>query len=263
MRRLPIFLCSIFILGTSFYPSSKKVPTSTTTKEINKNLVSVDANKEEAKTTTAESIYNSISFEGNDVLNFEVFNKAYLGFQNLKKSGALNEDAKLLSICDFSLSSNKKRLWVIDVESKTVLFNSLVAHGKGTGEEFATNFSNQENSHQSSLGFYVTEATYNGDNGYSLRLIGMDKGYNDAAMKRAIVVHGADYVSDDFIRSEKRLGRSWGCPAVPRALAEPIINSIKDKTCLFIYYPDQNYLSHSEWLKDAEPILSNEVLAKQ
>ncbi|WP_313028530.1 murein L,D-transpeptidase catalytic domain family protein [Soonwooa sp.] len=261
MKRLPIFLCSVFLLGTSFYPNTKIETSSTTAKKIHKTVV-VEISKEETKTTTAETIYNSISFEGNDVLNFEVFNKAYLGFQNLKKSGALNEDARLLSICDFSLSSNKKRLWVIDVETKTVLFNSLVAHGKGTGEEFATNFSNTENSHQSSLGFYVTETTYNGDNGYSLRLVGMDKGYNDAAMKRAIVMHGADYVSEDFIKSEKRLGRSWGCPAVPRALAAPIIDRIKDKSCLFIYYPDQNYLSQSQWLKVAEP-LSNEVLAKQ
>jgi len=129
-----------------------------------------------------------------------------------------------------------------------VLFNSLVAHGKNTGEEFATNFSNTESSLQSSLGFYITENTYEGENGYSLRLEGMDSGFNDAAMQRSIVMHGADYVSEDFAAQHQRIGRSWGCPAVPRALAAPIIDTVKGQSCLFIYYPDQNYLSQSKWL---------------
>ncbi len=119
----------------------------------------------------------------------------------------------------------------------------LVAHGKNTGEEFARKFSNTESSLQSSLGFYITESTYNGSNGFSLKLHGMDKGFNDRALQRAIVMHGADYVSEDFIKSQRRIGRSWGCPAVPTALAKPIINTIKDKNVIFIYYPDQNYLS--------------------
>ena len=199
----------------------------------------------------AEEIYKDLQFT-DEKLNFEVFEKAFLGFQNLKKSGKLQPTANLLSVCDFSLSSNRKRLWVIDLDEKKILFNSLVAHGKGTGEEFAMSFSNTMDSHQSSLGFYITEQTYNGDNGYSMRLFGMDKGYNDAALERCIVMHGANYVSEDFIRAEKRLGRSWGCPAVPRDLAQPIINTIKNGTCLFVYYPDQNYLAGSEWLKNSE-----------
>jgi len=200
---------------------------------------------------SAEDIYKELQFT-DETLNFEVFEKAFLGFQNLKNSGKLEPSAKLLSVCDFSLSSNRKRLWVIDLGEKKILFNTLVAHGKGTGEEFATDFSNIENSHQSSMGFYVTEQTYNGDNGYSLRLFGMDRGYNDAALERCIVMHGAKYVSEDFIKSEKRLGRSWGCPAVPTSLAKPIINTIKNRTCLFIYFPDQNYLASSQWLKNVE-----------
>jgi hypothetical protein len=167
----------------------------------------------------------------------------------MKKAGLLNGDSHLLTVCDFSMSSNTKRLWVIDMNEKKVLFNSLVAHGKNTGEEFATNFSNTESSLQSSLGFYITDATYDGDNGYSLRLLGMDKGFNDAAYRRAIVMHGADYVSEEFAAMHKRIGRSWGCPAVPRDLTKPIINTIKGRNLLFIYYPDQNYLSKSEWLK--------------
>ena len=106
-----------------------------------------------------------------------------------------------------------------------------------------------ESSYQTSLGFYITEGTYQGNNGYSLKLLGMDSGYNDAALKRAIVMHGADYVNENFARSQHRIGRSWGCPAVPRELAEPIINTIKGKNCLFIYYPDHQYLSSSKWLK--------------
>ena len=120
----------------------------------------------------------------------------------------------------------------------------------GTGDEFAERFSNTERSHQSSLGFYITESVYEGSNGYSLKLLGMDHGFNDAALERAIVMHGADYVSDDFARLHKRIGRSWGCPVVPRDLAVPIINTIKGENCLFIYYPDRQYLESSQWLKD-------------
>jgi hypothetical protein len=107
---------------------------------------------------------------------------------------------------------------------------------------------------QSSLGFYITDETYDGSNGYSLKLLGMDETYNDAAFERAIVMHGADYVSENFIKKEKRLGRSWGCPAVPKELAEPIINTIKGKNCLFIYFPDAQYLSSSKWLQEEKTI---------
>ncbi|MCY0969656.1 murein L,D-transpeptidase catalytic domain family protein [Chryseobacterium wangxinyae] len=240
----------VYMVSTSFYLSPKKnenkgnistskIETIVENKSVNtKNTVS-----------SSEELYQSISFENTNKLQFDVFAKALLGFENLKKAGKLDQEAHLLTICDFSLSSNTKRLWVIDTQEKKVLFNSLVAHGKNTGEEFATDFSNTESSLQSSMGFYITESTYNGDNGYSLKLLGMDKGFNDAAYKRAVVMHGADYVSEEFAAAHKRIGRSWGCPAIPRSLTEPIINTIKGKNCLFIYYPDQNYLSSSEWLK--------------
>jgi len=239
----------VYMVTTSFYLSSEKA--------IVKNEISTEKTerlndmKSEKITTlsSSEALYKSIPFEEGHELNEEVFFKALTGFENLKKAGLLNQDAHLLTVCDFSMSSNTKRLWVIDTEEKKVLFNSLVAHGKNTGEEFATNFSNTNSSLQSSLGFYITDATYNGDNGYSLKLLGMDKGFNDAAYKRAIVMHGADYVSENFAAVHKRIGRSWGCPAVPRDLTQPIINTIKGRNCLFIYYPDQNYLSKSEWLK--------------
>lgn len=240
----------VYMISTSFYLSPEK----TNDKEINSNkkietLIETKTLKNTNKTSSSEELYQSISFDNTNKLQFDVFAKALLGFENLKKAGKLSKEAHLLTICDFSLSSNTKRLWVIDTQERKVLFNSLVAHGKNTGEEFATNFSNTESSLQSSMGFYITESTYNGDNGYSLKLLGMDRGFNDAAYKRAVVMHGADYVSEEFAATHKRIGRSWGCPAIPRALTEPIINMIKGKNCLFIYYPDENYLSSSEWLK--------------
>lgn len=248
MKKFPLLLCLVYLVTTSFYPASFEnySHSKTVAKEIK-----LSPKKNFSSQNPAEEIYKELQFT-DEKLNFEVFEKAFLGFQNLKKSRKLVPSAKLLSICDFSLSSNRKRLWVIDLDEKKILFNTLVAHGKGTGEEFATSFSNTEDSHQSSLGFYITEQAYNGDNGYSMRLFGMDKGYNDAALERCIVMHGANYVSEDFIKSEKRLGRSWGCPAVSREMAQPIIDTIKNQTCLFIYYPDQNYLASSEWLKNVE-----------
>ncbi|WP_415325147.1 murein L,D-transpeptidase catalytic domain family protein [Chryseobacterium sp. MMS23-Vi53] len=240
----------VYMVTTSFYLSPKKAiaKNEISTKKIER-VADIKSEKVTTNGSAAEALYQSITFEEGHELNEEVFFKALTGFENLKKAGLLKEDSHLLTVCDFSMSSNTKRLWVIDTEEKKVLFNSLVAHGKNTGEEFATNFSNTNSSLQSSLGFYITDATYNGDNGYSLRLLGMDKGFNDAAYKRAIVMHGADYVSEEFAAMHKRIGRSWGCPAVPRDLTQPIINTIKGRNCLFIYYPDQNYLSKSEWLK--------------
>ncbi|KMQ63771.1 hypothetical protein ACM40_03025 [Chryseobacterium sp. BLS98] len=250
MKGIYSVLGLLYLVTTSFYLSPKKAVKSenvSTTKIVK--AADTKSEKTTSTTSSSEELYKSIQFEPEHELNYEVFAKALTGFENLKKSGLLSPESHLLTICDFSMSSNTKRLWVIDTNEKKVLFNSLVAHGKNTGEEFATNFSNTESSLQSSLGFYITDATYQGDNGYSLKLLGMDKGFNDAAYRRAIVMHGADYVSDEFASMHKRIGRSWGCPAIPKALTQPIINTIKGRNCLFIYYPDQNYLSSSEWLK--------------
>ncbi|MEC5395684.1 murein L,D-transpeptidase catalytic domain family protein [Bergeyella sp. RCAD1439] len=209
-----------------------------------------DSVVEKTERAISESdFYDQLNFDGKERLSEEVFAKAFQGFKNLKEAGEIDSEAKLLTVCDFSLSSNRKRLWVINTVTGEVVFNSLVAHGKNTGEEYAVNFSNKENSYQSSIGFYVTEQPYFGENGYSLRLSGKDEGYNDRAMQRAIVLHGADYVSEDFAVKHRRIGRSWGCPAVPRALAEPMIDAIKGKSVLFIYYPDRQYLENSVWLK--------------
>ncbi len=195
-------------------------------------------------------IYGKIKFPQNGKLNFEVFKVAFRGYLNLLEAGKISRD-NVLSVCDFTLSSNKKRLWVIDLKSKKVLHHSLVAHGMGTGEEYATCFSNISESHQSSLGFYVTSQTYSGNNGYSMKLEGLDGAFNSNAFDRAIVVHGADYVSEKFAKENIRLGRSHGCPALPRETAPFIIDNIKDGSCFFIYHTANNYLSKSRWINSA------------
>lgn len=192
-------------------------------------------------------IYNSLSAECSKP-TFEVFEKAYRGYVNLQAAGKLTNDKEVLTICDMSMSSNTYRMWIIDLRERKVLLNDYVAHGQGSGEEFATAFSNTNNSHQSSIGFYVTGDTYNGEHGRSLYLHGMDKGYNNLAYERSIVVHGANYVNKDFIAQHERLGRSWGCPAVSDKISNEVIDMIKDGTCLFIYYPQTKYLRTAYWL---------------
>ncbi len=180
-------------------------------------------------------------------LKAETFQKALAGYNELKKKNNLQKSA-VLSIVDLSQSSNSKRLYIIDIEKRKLLMNTYVAHGRNSGEEFANSFSNKAESYQSSLGFYITGETYNGKHGLSLLLKGQEKGINDNAQNRAIVIHGASYVSEDFIKKYGRLGRSQGCPAIAEDLSEPIINLIKDGSCFFMFYPDQSYLKASRFL---------------
>lgn len=187
-------------------------------------------------------------------LSLPVFEKALIGYLNLKNSRALNNDKQVLTVVDFTQASTSKRLWIINLQSKELLLNTYVAHGQGSGFDVASKFSNQAESHESSLGFYVTNETYLGKHGLSLKLDGQDKGINDLARDRAIVLHGADYVSESFIKQTGRLGRSFGCPAVSPELNEKIINLIKDKTCLFINGNSENYQSA---LLNQEKMLAN------
>jgi hypothetical protein len=165
------------------------------------------------------------------------------------RAGAV-EAPSTLTVIDYSKPSTAKRLWVFDLHARKLLYEELVAHGMGTGDNFARHFSNENDSHQTSLGLFVTRDTYVGSNGYSLRLDGLDEGVNDRARDRAIVMHGAPYVSDEFIKTNGRLGRSWGCPALREGVARQLIDRVKGGSLVFSYYPDQDWLSSSKYLGD-------------
>jgi hypothetical protein len=160
----------------------------------------------------------------------------------------LVERPSTLTVIDYSRPSTKPRLWVLDLATGKVLFEELVAHGQGSGGVVATKFSDEPDSHQSSLGLFVTEETYTGKHGYSLRLQGLEDGVNSRARERAIVIHAADYVSKAAVDALGRLGRSWGCPALGRDVAKRVIDKIKGGSLIFSYYPDQNWLSGSKFL---------------
>jgi hypothetical protein len=185
-------------------------------------------------------------------LSQTAFTYALQGYNDLVSEGSIKKD-RILSIVDFSLPSNKKRLFVIDVNKGKLLFNTFVSHGRNSGKEMATEFSNDANSFKSSLGFYVTGTTYSGEHGYSLHLDGKEAGINDNAYSRSIVMHAANYVNEKIVKAYGCLGRSLGCPAVPPALHKAIINTIKDGSCLFLYSPDSFYVSHSKMI--TQPVL--------
>jgi hypothetical protein len=153
-----------------------------------------------------------------------------------------------LTVIDYSRPSTKARLWVLDLATRAVLFEELVAHGQGSGDNLASKFSDQPDSHQSSLGLFLAEETYTGKHGYSLRLQGLEDGVNSRARERAIVVHGAQYVSAATVSALGRLGRSWGCPALGLDAAKRVIDRIKDGGLIFSYYPNQEWLSGSKFL---------------
>ncbi len=203
---------------------------------------------EEKAARYIRNVYEQINFGKGERLSFPAFRHGFYGYLNLIEAGKLPAGS-LLTVCDFTLSSNSKRMWVIDIKNQKVLFNTLVAHGMSTGAEYATAFSNTPESHQSSLGFYLTGDTYQGGNGYSLQLQGVDGIFNSKAFERAIVIHGAPYVSESFACANKRLGRSHGCPALPPDIAPKVIDQIKNGSCLFIYHSSANYLTSSYWLR--------------
>jgi hypothetical protein len=193
-----------------------------------------------------DSLYNQIDLKESG-LSPKAFEYAYKGYKYLLKHHCLiNSD--VISICDFSQSSRNKRLYVVDLEQKKILINTYVAHGRKSGGEFARYFSNSLNSHKSSLGFYVTERTYYGDHGLALKIRGLERGFNDKAGRRNIVIHGSEYVGPDFISMNKFNGRSFGCPAVPESDIENLIETIKNGSCLFLYYPTKKYITHSKIL---------------
>lgn len=199
-----------------------------------------------SSTDVIADLYNSINLQQAG-LSEEAFAYAWKGYQYLLDNKKITRTG-YLTICDFSQSSKQKRLYIIDVANNKLVINTYVAHGKNSGSEYATQFSNRPESLQSSLGFYVTSNTYIGEHGLSLRINGVDPGYNDNALERSIVIHGAAYVDGARVKAGMYMGRSWGCPAVPEKESATIITTIKNGSCLFIYHPSKNYLLHSKIL---------------
>jgi hypothetical protein len=191
---------------------------------------------------TARTIYTSVGAEQQG-LRFDVFQKALTGYLNLRQAGRLSSSQQRLTVVDFDLPSTEKRLWVIDLNAHRVLYHTLVAHGHNSGENEASSFSNTDESNMSSLGFYVTGQEYEGKHGHSLRLEGLDEGFNTNAAARAVVMHGADYVSEAFIKQNGRLGRSLGCPALPLDQYAQIIDAVKGGSCLFLNKSNAGYTS--------------------
>ena len=200
-----------------------------------------DINEDAEETTDIYSALN-LSELG---LSHEVFQLALKGHNKLEAEGRLN-NPDVLTIVDFSQTSKNKRMYVIDINQQKLLFNTLVGHGRNTGGEYGQHFSNENGTHKSSLGFYVTKNNNMGSSvGFSLIIEGIEKGFNDNAVSRQIILHGANYATEDFINKNGRLGRSFGCPALPPELIKPVVDVIENGSCLFIYYPDSNYLSKS------------------
>jgi L,D-transpeptidase catalytic domain len=202
----------------------------------------VKSSAKELFTQYLDQIYNTAQLSEAG-LDLAVFQRAAIGYFNLKASNKVSQYSSIITIVDLAKSSCAKRMWVIDVISKELILNTWVAHGNGSGNDMADHFSNENDSHASSLGFYITDDIYNGKHGRSLRLDGLDSGFNDNARARSIVVHAAQYVSKAAINEKGRLGRSEGCPALSPKVAGKVINIIKGKTVLFINGNDSNYTS--------------------
>ncbi|PUT41331.1 hypothetical protein DIZ81_04455 [Legionella taurinensis] len=179
-------------------------------------------------------------------LNKKVLKMALSAYKKASARGAVKKP--VLTVIDYSLPSYKQRMWIFDLRKERLLYNTYVAHGKNSGMDVPRHFSNRPSSKETSLGTYVTRDTYYGSKGLSLNLQGLERGFNDNAYSRRVVIHGAWYVEPDFIKRAGRAGRSWGCPSIAKTLARPVINTIKGGSVVFAYYPDHYYLSHSGYV---------------
>jgi len=226
--RIVLLIASIYLLSAPASPVREK-----------------KGNEQNLSASDIPVIYKSLP---DTALSYEAFELGVQGFIQLQNEGKLNNDS-LLTIIDFNKPSDQQRLFIVDLKNRKIIERSLVAHGKNTGALYAKYFSNSPNSHKSSLGFFITTNAYIGKHGYSLRLNGMEPGINSNAYDRDIVFHKANYVSDDFIKEYGRLGRSFGCPVLPNEKNDEIINLIKDKSCLFIFYPSRDYLNKSSIIR--------------
>ena len=206
-----------------------------------------------------DSAYNKL-FTTQNRPNKQVFNYALKGYAKLLEQGQLGKK-NILAFIDYSLSANVKRFWVVDLEAMILLHHELVAHGRNSGNEFAKQFSNKVNSYQTSLGFFVTGDIYQGKHDLSIRMHGVEKAFNSNALDRGIVIHGADYVDESFIRQNQRLGRSLGCPAVSEKVIAALSKTISNGVCLFAYYPNKIYMKASKFVNsDAVLVASNNTV---
>jgi len=243
MKTLPVSIGKLFCLSLSLLilpalaQAKKKIKhTRFSHRSAERRLVAIEATE----------IYSEMQL-GDSGLNEKALEYALVGYHRLLKRHALKK-TDVISVCDFSQPSSSKRMYVLDLQNKRLLYRTYVAHGMASGREYANSFSNIPDSYKSSLGFYITRNTYVGSNGLSLRIEGVEKGFNDKASARSIVIHGANYVSERILHKYGLMGTTFGCPAVPEDMASQIIPVLKNGTCFFIYYPSKRYLSASKML---------------
>ena len=248
-RLLPTISISFAASFLVFIPqknAGKKtdIPSASEGPSVVENIVPVKSVEEQA----ISAIYDSAKLKKFG-LSKEAFKYAIKGYQQMVAKGIVSKKG-IITICDFSQSSKRKRLYLIDIDNYSVVMNTYVAHGKRSGYEYANSFSNRSGSHQSSLGFYVTRGTYFGEHGLSLVIDGLEAGINDRAEARRIVVHGSNYIGDNFKKYGSIMGRSFGCPAVPKKYSSQLIQAIKNGSCMFIYHPNKKYIEASKYLKN-------------
>ena len=247
MKKIFIACVACLVVFTSMIAvKTKESPVENTSKIVSNNNYTDNSLRIEY---WVDSLYATMHLSDKG-LSRSVFFAACKGYEFMLAQNSLVKDG-ILTICDFSQSSSKKRLYVLDLEQCKILFNTYVSHGRNSGSDYANSFSNSNESHKTCLGFMRTAETYIGDNGYSMRLDGMENGFNDNARTRAIVMHGSDYVSRQRVAKGIVMGRSYGCPAVPAAEVKSIINSIKGGSCFFNYYPDKLYTQTSKILNSS------------
>ena len=245
MKKISLIASACFLLLTSMI-GINEVNKTTTSDNDEKKEISKEDNEMAMVNMWMDSMYNTLNLETSG-LSKEAFVSACKGYEYLISEDKL-ANPYLLTIADFSQSSTSKRLFVIDMQHSKILYNTYVSHGKNSGVEYATKFSNKNDSHKSSLGFMITAETYFGGNGYSMRFDGVEKNINDNVRDRDIVMHGSNYVNESRASSGTMMGRSYGCPAVPAAISKKIIDCIKGGSCFYAYYPDKSYLANSQIL---------------
>lgn len=254
MRKKTIFFLLIGFVSSSF----RTLPDNNNTNSITEVAISemMVASDSEINQKYCESLFDFFNSFDTKGLSYEAFKAGLTGFYDLRSAGKIS-NPNIITIFDLSKSSKEERLFVLDLKNRKVLAKSLCSHGKNSGGIYANTFSNEPNSYMTSLGFYLTGETYDGKNGYSLKLDGLEANINDNARERGVVIHAADYCSFNFINSAGWLGRSQGCPALPIEKNEKIIQLIKNKSCFFIYAPDQYYVKKTKFNKTDQGLLED------